>query len=299
MLKFVKEVLKLVRWFHELLAILPFIALYIVIDYFNQQSGEPCELSPFNFIILCIAVQLLLAAGCILNDIMDRDIDQINKPHTHIIGRTISLKTAKQLFIATTILILLISIYISFYMFKEWAFIAIYVYTLSILYDVYFKRSPLLGNILMAALASFIPLVILFFAKNCIEILHNQKIEVLIYLYAWFPFLIIIPRELSLDISDMEGDRADGCKTLPIVIGEKKSKIVAISFLLLLILVSLFLIYSYTYFTTTFIIVDALLFYYIYLLIKTESRIGYIQIGRFLWLIMIIGLIGATVSTIV
>lgn len=299
MLSHIKEFLKLVRWFHELLAILPFVALYFIINYFINQSGPSCNLSAVNFIILCFCVQLLLAAGCILNDIMDRDIDKINKPHTHIIGRTISLKTAKLLFVVMTVLIIIFSTYISIYIFKEWAFIAICVYTLSFLYDIYFKRSPLLGNILMAALASFIPLVILFFAKDCITMLHNPRIEVLIYLYAVFPFLIIIPRELSLDISDMEGDKADGCKTLPIVIGAKKSKVVVVAFLLLVIILSAFLMYYYPYFIITFSIVDVLLVVYIYKLRTTETRIEYIRIGRFLWFIMILGLVSASISTVI
>ena len=298
MLSNLKEFLKLVRWFHELLAILPFVALYLIINYFIEQSGQSCNLSAFNFIILCFSVQLLLAAGCILNDIMDRDIDKINKPHTHIIGRTISLKTAQRLFIVVTILITLFSIYISAFVFKEWAFIAICVYTLSSLYDIYFKRSPLMGNILMAALASFIPLVILFFAKDCIAMLHNERVEVIIYLYALFPFLIIIPRELSLDISDMEGDKANGCNTLPIIIGAKKSKLVVIAFLILTIILSIFLMYYYPYFIITFTIVDILLVYYIYRLKKTETRIEYIRIGRFLWFIMILGLVGSSLATV-
>ncbi|MES2515365.1 MAG: UbiA family prenyltransferase [Bacteroidota bacterium] len=298
MLSTLKEVLKLVRWFHELLAILPFVALYAIIRYYSIKNEMPCELSGTNFIILCIAVQLLLAAGCILNDIMDRDIDEINKPHTRVVGRTISLVNAKRLFIAATLLIIILSVYISVYMFKEWAFIAICVYTLSILYDVYFKRSALLGNILMAGLASFIPLIILFFAKECITALNNEKVYTLIYLYAAFPFLIIIARELSLDISDMVGDKADGCNTLPIVIGAKKSKVVVMAILLLIIVLSVWIINIYPYLMSTFVVIDGLLLVYMYLLQKTETRIQYIRIGRFLWFIMILGLLGATVASV-
>lgn len=299
MLNTLRDFFKLVRWFHELLAVLPFVALYLVINYFIQKSGISCDLSAANFIVLCITVQLLIAAGCILNDIMDRDIDKINKPKTHIIGRTISLKNAKLLFIATTILIILFSIYITLYMFKEWVLISAGVYILSILYDVYFKRSPLLGNILMGVLTAFIPLTILFFAKECITVLNNEKIYMLIYVYAVFPFSIIIPRELSLDISDVEGDKADGCKTLPIVIGAKRSKQLVAALILLIIILSLFLMYNYTYFIVTFSLVDILLVYYLYKLKNTETRLEYIRIGRFLWFIMIIGLIGSAIATVV
>jgi 4-hydroxybenzoate polyprenyltransferase len=293
-----KHFLKLIRWFHELLAILPFVALYLIIDHYSQKTGQACDLSGFNFFILCICVQLLIAAGCIHNDIRDRDIDKINKPGTHTVDRVISLKNAQRAFIATTVLIIILSVYVSLRMFKEWAFIATGVYILSLLYNIYLKRSPLFGNILMAFLAAFIPLVILFFAKDCITQLHNEKINVLIYLYALYPFLIIIPRELSLDISDVEGDKAGGCKTLPIVIGVKKARTVVVLFIILAIAVSLFFIIHYPYLAVTFFLLDILLVYYIYKFTKTSSRLDYIKIGRFLWFIMIIGLIGFSISTL-
>lgn len=288
----------LIRWFHELLAIFPFVTLYFILDYYSQKSRLPCDLSGFNFFILCICVQLLIAAGCILNDIMDRNIDKINKPKTHVIGRTITLANAKKLFIATTILIIVFSVYISYHIFKEWIFICSGVYLLSVLYDVYFKRTPLLGNILIASLASFIPLVLFFFAKDCIATLHNEKIILLIYLYSFFPFCIIIPRELSLDISDIEGDKVCGCKTLPIIIGVKKSKAIVVSLILIIIILSFFLMFKFSYLTYTFFLVDILLGYYLFKLKNSEKRIDYIRAGRFLWFIMIIGLAGFTICTI-
>lgn len=294
----IKSFLKLVRWFHELLAVLPFLALFIVINYFTNKAGVNCSLSGFDFTILCICVQLLIAAGCVLNDIMDRNIDKINKPKTHIIGNTISLNAAKIIFLTLTFILIILSVYICCYMFIEWAYICVCVYLLSILYDVYFKRLPLLGNLLMALLTAFIPLVLFFFAKECISTLHNPKINVLIYLYAIFPFLIIVPRELSLDISDIEGDKADGCKTLPIIIGAKKSKLLVTILLLIIIILSIPIAFKFQYLALSLVIIDVSLLFYIYKLKDTVTRIEYIKIGRFLWFTMIIGLIGFTIATI-
>lgn len=289
---------KLVRWFHELAVVLPFLGLYLIIDYYSRQNNLGCKLSGFNFVLLCFCVQTLIAAGCVLNDIVDRNIDKINKPKTHIVDNSFSLKSAKIIFFSLTLIIITISTYISIFMFSEWAYISLSVYILSLLYDFYFKRLPLLGNILMAVLTSFIPLVLFFFAKDCIETLHNEKINILIYLYAALPFLIIIPRELSLDISDMGGDKACGCKTLPIIIGVKKSKIIVVSFLFLIIALSIPVAIKYQYLLFPLAVIDVLLPIYIYKLRLSETRIEYIKIGRFLWFIMIVGLVGFTLATV-
>jgi 4-hydroxybenzoate polyprenyltransferase len=295
----IKAFLTLVRWFHEVVVILPFLGLYFTIEYFSRRSNLGCTLSSYNFVILCFCVQTQIAAGCVLNDIVDRKIDKINKPKTHIVDNVISLKNAKIIFTLLTLIIIILSVYISIFMFSEWAYISLSVYFLSLLYDFYFKRTPLFGNILMAFLTAFIPLVIFFFAKNCIETLNNEKINVLIYLYSALPFLIIIPRELSLDISDMEGDKAGGCETLPIIIGVQKSKLIVVFFLVLIIILSIPIAFKYHYLLLSLTLIDALLIIYIYKLRSASTRIEYIKIGRFLWFVMIFGLVAFTISTII
>jgi 4-hydroxybenzoate polyprenyltransferase len=298
MLVQLKAFFKLLRWFHEVVVIIPFVCLYLILDYQAKKNGIEHQISGFQVAVLCFAIQLLIAAGCVLNDIMDRKIDKINKPKTHIIDNTISLKGAKLIFAVLSLLIFLVSIYISIYIFSAWTYIVLIIYLLSIAYDVYFKRSPLMGNILMGLLTAMIPVVLYFFAKQTIDELKNPKITMLICLYIVWPFLIIVPRELSLDISDMEGDKLDGCKTLPILIGTKKSKLVVVGLILFTIVISIFVSWYFPYLSWSFIVVDSLLLLYLFLLQKVELRIEYIRIGRFLWFTMIIGLLLFTITAL-
>ena len=290
--------LKLIRWFHEVVALIPFVALFITLKQLLEREGVVCELSAFDFTLLCVCVQLLIATGCILNDIMDRDIDKINKPVTHIVNNHFSLKQVVFFFVGFSVLTLFLSIYISLFIFSEWAWISTAVYVASFAYNVYLKRSPLFGNILIAIMAGFIPLVIFYFAKDCIEVLGSEKMELLIYIYAIFPFLIIVPRELSLDISDIEGDQRDGCKTLPIVIGAKKAKIVVHALIVLIYIVAISATAAFPHLLLPVLITIILLIYYQFWLQKCEKRIEYIRAGRFLWFIMILGLIGFSLVTI-
>ena len=102
----IKAFLKLVRWFHEVVVMVPFLGLYYVIDYYARQSNVECNLSGLNVALLCFCVQTLIAAGCVLNDIVDRNIDKINKPKTHIVDNTISLKNARIIFVLLTLIII-------------------------------------------------------------------------------------------------------------------------------------------------------------------------------------------------
>lgn len=290
--------LKLIRWFHEVVALIPFIALFLTLNYFVSIENVDCNISAIDFIVLCICVQLLIATGCILNDIMDRNIDKINKPQTHIVNNHFTLKQVIFFFVIFSLLSLILSIYICFYFFREWSWISGSVYISSILYNVYLKRTPLFGNILIALMAGFIPIVIFYFARDCFEMLDNQKMEIMVYAYAAISFLIIIPRELSLDISDIEGDKRDGCKTLPILIGERKSKIVVQFFILIIHLSGIVAIINFPHLLYPVVAIILCLIYYQIWLTKCQQRIDYIRAGRFLWAIMIFGLIGFSIVTI-
>lgn len=290
--------LKLIRWFHVLLSIFPFVTLFLIVRSEAEKYGIFCKLSIYGFVVMSVSVQLLVAAGCVLNDICDRDIDRINKPTTHIVGRIISLRNAWIIFITLSGLIVLLTFYIATEVFTEWILITPTVYLLSVAYDLYLKRSPLFGNIFMGLITAAVPLTILWYAGECIAQLPHTRIEVLATLYAAYPFLVIIPRELSLDISDIEGDRSDGCITLPIMIGVSKSRILVVVLILLIPVLSVPVMSHYPYLSIPLVVADLMLLIYLFLFRKCTTRIDYIRAGRFLWFTMILGLIGFTLASV-
>lgn len=148
-------------------------------------------------------------------------------------------------------------------------------------------------------MGAFVPLVLLFFAKDAVAGLINKRVEVLIYIYSFLLFAIIVPRELSLDISDVEGDRADGCQTLPVVIGVQKSRTVVVLMILLVILCTLLLMWYYPYLIPMFVLVDIMLCVYLMLFSMAHSRIELIHAGRFLWAAMIVGIVGSTFLSLI
>lgn len=298
MISKVKYFFVLIRWFHELLGLFPFITLFYVINLGLSSNGFNLQISSNEFIVLCLGVQSLMIPGFILNDIMDHSIDKVNKPNTHIVGRIFSIQTSKVLFGVFSLITIGLSVYISHFIFIEWAWISSIVYILSVAYNVRLKRSPLFGNITIALLGAFVPLVIMFYADSYLRILNNMDIYLLIGIYAGLLFMVTIPRELSLDISDIEGDKKDGCKTLPILIGVRNSKIVVSIFLGLIVISSLVISSLRPPFAFTLLPFTCLTIYFGMELWKAQTRAQYIRNGRIIWISMILALIGSTVTTI-
>jgi 4-hydroxybenzoate polyprenyltransferase len=143
---------------------------------------------------------------------MDVKLDMLNKPNAVIIGKIISRRWAIFLHSIFNILAVLFAWLISYK-------VAILVFTCSCLlwmYSQYFKKSYLLGNLLVATMtASTIFILIPFDEKtNFLGCLS----------YAIFAFLSNFIREIIKDTEDIRGDAKFNAHTLPIKLGIRKTK---------------------------------------------------------------------------
>lgn len=172
-------------------------------------------------ILAMIAVFFETAAGNVINDYFDYNIDLINKPERPIPSGRISLKNGRNygylLFIAGTICGFLIS-----YLTGNWIPFAIVLIADVILYLYAYKlkTTPLIGNLTVGFMTGF-GFVFAGFSIN------NPSIIITSIYLGFFAFVMTTAREIVKDIEDIEGDKADGARTLPILIGEKKPAILA------------------------------------------------------------------------
>ena len=172
-------------------------------------------------ILAMIAVFFETAAGNVINDYFDYNIDLINKPERPIPSGRISLKTGRNygylLFNAGTICGFLIS-----YITSNWIPFAIVLIADVILYLYAYKlkTTPLIGNLTVGFMTGF-GFVFAGFSIN------NPSIIITSIYLGFFAFVMTTAREIVKDIEDIEGDKADGARTLPILIGEKKPAILA------------------------------------------------------------------------
>ena len=115
------------------------------------------------------------------------------------------------------------------------------------LYSWKLQHWPVIGNLIVAALAAVVPLITLiahpeiaFIAKDPNTPLEELIDCIFILIYALFAFLTTLTRELVKDMEDIEGDRAIGSKTLAVSAGIRFTKSIT---LFLFGLIALFCFY--------------------------------------------------------
>jgi 4-hydroxybenzoate polyprenyltransferase len=230
------------------------------------------SLDNFRFGLLVFATVCIAAAGNVINDILDVNIDRINKPQRVIVGKKISEKAAYNFYIILNILGVGVGFYLS-NLLNHPGLAAVFI-VISVLLYVYasqLKSVLLVGNILISILvASSLLILILFDIFPAIDnelkepqILSSQ----VILMYAGFAFFINFIREIIKDLLDIDGDKNGGRKTLPIVLGRRRTVnivfVLGVIALLGLLLYTYFVLYNYqkVVFYFVFLVAAPLLFF--------------------------------------
>ncbi|MDC3153943.1 UbiA family prenyltransferase [Bacteroidota bacterium] len=226
MISYLNNIFKIIRWKNLVIISLSQIFIkFFFIDFFIQKD----QLLNENFVILLIVTILIAASGYIVNDIYDYNLDQINKPEKIVLGKFLKSRDAIIIYMMFNCLAIVLSIFLCMKIEQE---IYILVFLLIIyclwLYSKKLKKYKTIGNILIAFFISLSILnVPLFSYKN---ILSDDRFFVflIISIFSVLAFLINVKREIIKDIEDIEGDKIHKVKSLPIIFGTKKSKLVTI-----------------------------------------------------------------------
>lgn len=200
---------------------------------------------PFFFLFV-LSTLLIAAAGNIINDYFDVKADRINKPNRLIIGKHIKRRWAMVLHWSFNSIGMMIALYVGYKLQNIWmpliAFLSI---NLLWFYSAYYKRKPLVGNLIVALLIGIIPIYVLLF-NFPFEKIDNRSIQYfysIIFFVSTLAILLNLIRELVKDIQDVRGDLKLGAKTFPIKYGIKKTKYLISFFMLLLIAVTLYYVF--------------------------------------------------------
>ncbi len=200
------------------------------------------EIYGFNFVLLCLSSIFIAAAGYIINDYFDLNIDMVNKPDKMVVDKIIHRRWT----IAWHQILSITGIAIGFYLdYHNKIFLLglshIVCVTLLFIYSISLKKKFLIGNIIISLLTAWVILVVTWCENYNIIYSNNgvgiNKILRETFLFAGFAFIISLIREVVKDMEDIEGDRRYGCKTMPIIWGINATKVFVAVWLIVLIAV--------------------------------------------------------------
>ena len=275
-----------------------------VLDKILFPIGMRPVIDGWDFLLLSVASVLIAAAGYIINDYFDINIDQVNKPKGNVVDTVVSRRWAMAWHFILSGLGLLLSAVISWRTGLWYILLGNFGCVLLLFgYSVSLKRKLLIGNIVIALLSAWVILVICFSQigmpfRGIPEVNEeSNKIIRIGILYAAFAFISTLIREAIKDIEDMQGDAKYGCRTMPIVWGVNATKVyVAVWLVVILALLLVLQVYVFRFgwwvamaYSVVFIIVP---FVFIFLrLFKAATQKDYHQLSNWTKLVMLSGLL--------
>lgn len=231
--------LALIRWKNLLIIICTQLLIWacVILPATKTWQGLPdALLSPFHFSLLALSTALIAAAGYIINDYFDVRIDLINKPDKMILEKAIPRRKAITMHTVFNVLGLLLAGYVARQRTAyEWLSVQVICTLLLWLYSTRFKQRFMIGNVVVALLTSLTILTLIVyepamhaflfkpvFEKTVTGFLHLNPLW-LLGVYAYFAFVLTWIREIVKDMEDLKGDSEEGCETMPIRWGLKKT----------------------------------------------------------------------------
>jgi 4-hydroxybenzoate polyprenyltransferase len=267
--------------------------------------------SSFEYVLFAVATILITASGYIINDIYDIETDRINKPDKRIIQVHLSVSNAWKIYISIILTGAFISLYLAV---QRYDLFYWFIYPVAIFllygYSRWFKGIPYLGNIIVSLFCAAVPGI--FFLSEA-HILKELKIKDLssflslhglLLSYVIFAFLTNLYREIVKDLQDEAGDKLANIHTAAVYFGKKTTKFVA---LFIALIISIVIIYTFSQaifsnipylFAVQCLLIQMPLSVSIIKLIQAKNDKAFRNVGLWIKLIMINGLILITYLTI-
>src|SRR5688572_26324349 len=237
-------------------------------------------LNDVKLFLLSVSTTAIAAGGYIINDYYDVKIDYINKPDRVVIGKNITRRYA----ILFHIVLSFIGVALGFYL--SWRIAAVNMLSVFLLwlYSNNLKRLPFIGNFTVAFLTGLSVIVVDIFYRT-----ENS----LVVIYALFAFFMTLIREIIKDMEDLQGDNTFGCKTLPIVWGVRKTKILI--YIILMVFAATVVLLNQLYRALPFkyhlVFLFLPLLWLLYRLIRADTKKDFTRLSTFCKVILLLGIL--------
>jgi 4-hydroxybenzoate polyprenyltransferase len=249
-------------------------AIYILAH--DKSLGE--VLFDVKLLMLVLASATTIAAGYIINNFYDSEKDRINRPNKSQLDRLVSQNTKLSFYFVLNFSAVIMASYVSF---NAVLFFSFYIFGIW-LYSHKLKKRPFIGN-LTSAMLTTLPFFAIF--------LYYKNFDSVIFVHASFLFLVIFMRELTKDLENLKGDLLLNYKTIPIVFGEKTSKLI-LTILSALTTIPVYLLltkYDIGHMDLFFYLSLLLLLVYLLLLWKSNTKTHYLILHNILKFIIVSG----------
>ncbi|MCB0794807.1 MAG: geranylgeranylglycerol-phosphate geranylgeranyltransferase [Flavobacteriales bacterium] len=282
---------------------------YGVIGALVGASGLELQMPLMDFVMLILSTTAIAAGGNVINDYFDTRIDRVNKPQKVIVGRSIERRSAMLAHALLSGTGLILGLWVAWSSANLRLFI-IPVFAVGALwsYSISFKRRFVIGNGTVAVLTALVPLTVGLYELPMLQRAYaDELLEGLgsvdrmrtyfrviwwwVAVYSAFAFLSTLVRELQKDMADVPGDRADGCRTVPIVLGVQVARWWTIVYILVLVGGILFLRRTFLH--------DPVSFWYLGLVVlallltagltfAAKDRTGHVRAGNMMKVAMVL-----------
>jgi len=275
-----------------------------VLDTILLPLGTGPSIDGLNFILLVVSSVLIAAAGYIINDYFDINIDQINKPTANVVDKIVSRRWAMAWHFVLSGVGIILSAWVSWRTGFWYILLGNFMCVLLLFgYSVSLKRKLLSGNIIISLLTAWVILVISIAKINTQTLVIPavteavNKITRIAFLYAGFAFISSLIREAIKDIEDLQGDERYGCRTMPIVWGVNAAKVyIAVWLVVILALLVILQVYVARFewwwamvYSIVFIIGPfVLIFFQLY---KAKDQKDYHRLSNWTKLVMLTGIL--------
>jgi 4-hydroxybenzoate polyprenyltransferase len=231
-----------------------------------------------NLLMLVLASSAVIASGYIINNFYDSEKDLINRPNKSMLDRLVSQNTKLSIYFTLNFLAVIFASYVSF---RAVVFFALYIFAIWF-YSHKLKRMPITGN-LVSAILTVTPFFAIF--------IYYKNFELVVFMHALFLFLLVSMRELTKDLENIKGDFALNYRTVPVVYGEKTSKLLLTGASVITCISAFLLIFYFEigYMYYFFYVSIILLLVYLLLLWQSKTKTHYLWLHNILKLIIVAG----------
>ncbi len=206
------------------------------IAYFAIKPDNPGIGLYIDILLGAIAASVLNAASNAINQFYDYDIDCINKPDRPLPSGRMSKKAAIRFGIGAYIFAIILALFIN----KPVLILVVITAVITFFYSappLRFKNNPILANVAMA-----IPRGLLLPVVGWLAVHPDKITDSTPWVIGTILFLYVVGAASTKDYADMKGDEACGARTIPVVLGIKRSAwVISPSFVIPFLLIPIFI----------------------------------------------------------